>query len=723
MGLLSRIKTWVEGDTLTAADLNAEFNNITGNVSYPQIKYLSDYARFSVAITSIGSTPSTLVLDVPGTVSEDTTIPSTLHIVCTKKGVLTVSTGKTLTINGAFEADLYRVFSGAGTVIFGDESIDHAHPEWWTYNTSPGATNMSVAINAAIQSTDAPIIITGENLVTPDLLVSGILLSNVNSCFNVKDNMHLKGTPGSSILKIADDVSTDTTPLLHYFFVSASANKDISFDGITFDFNGANNPISPDRPTSYNTYHQSAMYWGGTLGKVDNLTVNNCTFKTSPGTNTVCVAGPMSDNIKITNNYFIDNGWDTSDHTTVMLFAKNSEISGNVFTIPSLAIVIQNAIDVHGPYNIIRDNTVLDYVSAIGVTQNEDSGYDVHNVDVHDNVMSVYGIGVWLSRHSSGVKDYFNICVHNNVIEIVDSSKMTDAGKLGSYGIVIMPDLSISQIYINDNTISKIGGTTYPSYGIVVFNTASATISKLFIDGNNVDLFTQGISVPGFVSNGAITDIHVNKNIVTNCTASTIPALGAYGIILAVNTPKEITSAYILNNVLEGINSGDVGVFLGNTITTITYKNNHVKGFVDNYVESGLTNTNYYGDKTGTWIPVLEGTTGSAGSYAASAASGKWTRIEDLITANFTLALSNIGSWTGNVKITGLPFQATSEGYGSIYTGNVTFDGSLTPYLNSGEQFFGIAITKTGSAVTVLPLTGVANNSYFYGQITYRAAY
>jgi hypothetical protein len=33
MGLLSRIKTWVEGDTLTAADLNSEFNNITNNLA------------------------------------------------------------------------------------------------------------------------------------------------------------------------------------------------------------------------------------------------------------------------------------------------------------------------------------------------------------------------------------------------------------------------------------------------------------------------------------------------------------------------------------------------------------------------------------------------------------------------------------------------------------------------------------------------------------------
>lgn len=121
----------------------------------------------------------------------------------------------------------------------------------------------------------------------------------------------------------------------------------------------------------------------------------------------------------------------------------------------------------------------------------------------------------------------------------------------------------------------------------------------------------------------------------------------------------------------------------------------------------------------GTWTPVLEGTTGSAGAYASSGA-GKWTRVGDLITATFNLALTNNGDWTGNLKITGLPVQATAEGYGSIYMGNVTYDGYCIPYINAGEQFIGIAVTKTASAVAVIAVSGVADNSYFYGQITYR---
>jgi hypothetical protein len=32
MGLISRIKTWVSGETLTASDLNAEFNNVINNM-------------------------------------------------------------------------------------------------------------------------------------------------------------------------------------------------------------------------------------------------------------------------------------------------------------------------------------------------------------------------------------------------------------------------------------------------------------------------------------------------------------------------------------------------------------------------------------------------------------------------------------------------------------------------------------------------------------------
>jgi len=42
MGLLSRIKTWVEGETLTASDLNAEFDNILNNLNPDSIEDASE---------------------------------------------------------------------------------------------------------------------------------------------------------------------------------------------------------------------------------------------------------------------------------------------------------------------------------------------------------------------------------------------------------------------------------------------------------------------------------------------------------------------------------------------------------------------------------------------------------------------------------------------------------------------------------------------------------
>lgn len=533
----------------------------------------------------------------------DVTVPSNINMVIDKGAILNPGAGVTVTIYSPYHINAQpnqHIFTGAGTIAF--TVAGDVYPDWWAVNTAPGTTNMSAAINAAIQSTDAFIKFLGETyLVTPDVHVSGISGSPVHSCFAVKDNMHLRGIPGKTILKIADGVSTDIAPLLHYFFASGASNQDISFEGITFDFNGVNNPISPGRPAVYNTYHQSAMYWGGTLGKVDNLIVNNCVFKTSPGTNIIVVSdnnftGTLSDNIKIIFNYFIDNGWDTSDHTTVLLLAKNSEISDNVFTIPTLEIIVQNAIDVHGPYNTIRDNIVLDYISAIGITQNENL-WDVHNVDVHDNIISVYGIGVWLARHSSGVKDYYNISVHDNIIEINDAAYMTGLGALGSYGIAIMPDLDICRIYIENNIISKLGGTTYASYGIVAFPTALSTIYDLFIEGNKVDFFTQGISVPGFATNGSIEDLHIKNNAITNCTVATVPALLPHGIIIAPqSSPKRVRHAYITGNTLIGINSSDTGIFFAGDIYEIDYRGNYVRGYTYDYIESGLNNPVYYGE-------------------------------------------------------------------------------------------------------------------------------
>lgn len=81
MGVWARVKTWVAGETLTAADINAEFDNIINQVSIDK-----KTTGFSIAG---GTTSKTL------TVTADATFSGTTNIV----GALDVATGTTTNID------------------------------------------------------------------------------------------------------------------------------------------------------------------------------------------------------------------------------------------------------------------------------------------------------------------------------------------------------------------------------------------------------------------------------------------------------------------------------------------------------------------------------------------------------------------------------------------------------------------------------------------------
>jgi hypothetical protein len=61
----------------------------------------------------------------------------------------------------------------------------------------------------------------------------------------------------------------------------------------------------------------------------------------------------------------------------------------------------------------------------------------------------------------------------------------------------------------------------------------------------------------------------------------------------------------------------------------------------------------------GTWSPVFKGSTGSAGSWASSTFTSTYTKIGRTVHIACAGYLTNLGSWTGNAIITGLPFASS----------------------------------------------------------------
>jgi hypothetical protein len=120
---------------------------------------------------------------------------------------------------------------------------------------------------------------------------------------------------------------------------------------------------------------------------------------------------------------------------------------------------------------------------------------------------------------------------------------------------------------------------------------------------------------------------------------------------------------------------------------------------------------------TGTWTPSLEGTTGTVGAYAVSEANGRWTKIGRMIYINCYLILTDKGSWTGNVKITGIPANAAGttgyESHSACLLANTTVAGEyvMAEIARTSQTYITLQEIYTGAGVTVLPMTAITNSS------------
>lgn len=86
------------------------------------------------AITAIGDTA--VILRVPAgthSINANLTIRVNTTLKVERGGILSIDTGKTLTIEGTLEVGLYQIFSctGTGKVVFAHKSIKEAYPQWW----------------------------------------------------------------------------------------------------------------------------------------------------------------------------------------------------------------------------------------------------------------------------------------------------------------------------------------------------------------------------------------------------------------------------------------------------------------------------------------------------------------------------------------------------------------------------------------------------------------
>ena len=167
-----------DGNTSAVTRVDATGGTITGLAVGNEVDVLQVYGSgtartlgtMSAAVQKISGNV-TLVF-APGTwdVTDDITIPSNFTCHVPAGCVFDVTTGKTLTINGHVQAGQYQIFSGAGTIA-GLGKNGSVTPIWWQENTTPGTTDMSAAIQAAIDANKGKRVV-----ITEVMLCAGILL-------------------------------------------------------------------------------------------------------------------------------------------------------------------------------------------------------------------------------------------------------------------------------------------------------------------------------------------------------------------------------------------------------------------------------------------------------------------------------------------------------------------------------------------------------------------
>ena len=156
-----------------------------------QAKNVNSLGGLEAAITKIGATKTTIFVNDMQTLAgnAETHVNTTLKIV--SPGMISDGGGAAnLTINGPFK-DPGPVkcfdFTGSGAVSFGVGSVEATVPEWWLTNTTPGTTNMTAALQAAITATPEKVFFNSTTYLTDTI--------------TMKANLTLCGNGRASIIK------------------------------------------------------------------------------------------------------------------------------------------------------------------------------------------------------------------------------------------------------------------------------------------------------------------------------------------------------------------------------------------------------------------------------------------------------------------------------------------------------------------------------------------
>lgn len=577
-------------------------------------------------------------------------------------------------------------------------------------NTSSSSSSITTALNTAINSASAVKnklkIPGGTWTITPATNQVWEGAGNMLCGMLLKNDLWLKGE-SNTVIKIANGISSDSSPTQMAMFFTNSQLSNIRFENLILDMNGTNNPISPNRGTGvYNRFNQAHIHVSGTVdgvaARIDGAVVKGCKLINSPGVTCIGMAQSNTSGItlgkywKIIENTFENNGIDTDDHSSIFGWAEYVQIGGNIAKNSTMydgkgANVFYEC---HGAWQEICDNIVENYNQFSWCATNNTN--TTENVIYSNNLAKVREIGTGFYRLTTSTALLKKIKIRGDIYNLTDDSTAAPV----KYGVLLsggFADAAVTDIDIEDVLTTKTG-VNYPSAAVGIgsaANIAGQKHSRIRVKRCGSIGTNFGVLINTNATNG-LGEIEVTGgNYQTAPTSTYTQGIGIYVNLSGSNTIDTLT---IGEDHFDGSNNGmHRGIYLEQgTITDLHLRPCTYQGMItSDYSEGSVTITRRHG-----YFPQMSYTPvfsfGTPITLGNGTIIGKYVKNGQLVTVDVKLI---IGSTTvipvGNLSFT-LPIDSISSG--TTYLGQCR----LADSSDSNKRYQGqLSIDGTGASASL----------------------
>jgi hypothetical protein len=269
---------------------------------------------------------------------------------------------------------------------------------------------------------------------------------------------------------------------------------------------------------------------------LSNVLLQNDTFANGPGVSSIVMAqsntpgAVLGSGWKVLNNAFVNNGFDSDDHSTIFGWANNVHVEGNTFinsTPAGLSLFTgapsisgpHVAYEVHGSDTTFNNNTVRNYYQGLWLSDNLTSQV-VRTVVQHNQFNPVF-VGAAVYDQSATEKGIAGILVEDNDFYFDDAGIPSNPKVDHKTGIIIGSAYGISNVVVRGNRAHKTGTSMASSFALVIApTTAGQTTTGVTISNNTGTGLANGVTIAAH--NGRLENIVAINNDWRDLTAAGI---------------------------------------------------------------------------------------------------------------------------------------------------------------------------------------------------------